>query len=368
MEAAVSPLSTAEAPAFAASESFQISPRVLLRFARWELSEPQVRVGGILVVAALVPLLRGHGNWPHLLFSLFCTICCWEGNRQIFFAMRRAYPSYEMTTTRLIRQGLSCLSYTLTLNLAFALLGSWLLLPVESFWQAYQSCLVCSLTATVVVMAIYESAYFFAEWKRYYLRAAWLEKERAVSQLAALKQQVDPHFLFNGLNTLAALVGDNVPAQEFLDEMASVYRYVLSRKDQPTVTVAEEMAFVESYVYLNKIRHENAVRVSNHLPPAVLQRHVPPLSIQMLVENAIKHNVASTRHPLHIELREEGGYVSVSNNVQPKTKLAKGEQLGLRNLQEQFRLLAGLDVLVRRGATLFEVKLPLLTAHELRHH
>lgn len=132
-----------------------------------------------------------------------------------------------------------------------------------------------------------------------------------------------------------------------------MYRYVLTRRDQATVTLGKEMAFVDSYVYLNRIRHEQAAQVTSHLPP---------LAIQMLVENALKHNAANLQRPLRIELRAEAGYVSVSNNVQPKTKLARGEGVGLRNLQQQFQLLAGRgEVLVQPGPAQFAVKLPLLS-------
>ncbi|MCC3160470.1 histidine kinase [Hymenobacter sp. 15J16-1T3B] len=357
------------APDYSAADTCRLAPRTWLRLAKWELGEAQLHLLGIPLVALIIWLLHSRGSVAELAFGTFCTAVCWEGDRQIMFALRRRYPNYQSTLIRLSLQALLILAYTLLVNVGMAAVRSWVFMPELQYGQSYASCLLHSLPATAIVLLIYESVYFFQEWKRYYLRTAWLEKERAVSQLAALKQQVDPHFLFNTLNTLAALVGDNEPAQEFLDELANVYRYVLSRRDQATVTLAEEMAFVESYVYLNKIRHQEAVQVLSQLPAAVLQQHVPPLSVQMLVENAIKHNAASPQRPLRIELCEAAGYVQVSNNVQPKTQLARGARLGLRNLQEQFQLLAGREVLVEQDAGRFAVKLPLLTpAHARRTH
>jgi hypothetical protein len=355
------PAFPAAAPRYEAAAACRTAPRALLRLADWELTEARLRFVGMVVVAVVLWGLKPLHTGEALLFSLFCVVVCWETDRQIMFALRRRYPDYRSTLRRLSMQGLLVLGNTLAWGLGLSVLHNWLLTPHMSFAEAYPHCLACALPATGVVLLVYESAYFFGEWKRYYLRAASLEKERAVSQLAALKQQVDPHFLFNTLNTLAALVGDNAPAQEFLDELASVYRYVLSRRDQATVTVAEEMAFVESYVYLNRIRHQEAVRVSSQLPADILQRRVPPLSIQMLVENAIKHNAASLQRPLHIELRADQDFVSVSNNVQPKTTLSRSEGLGLRNLQEQFQLLAGCEIQVQPGPARFAVKLPLLS-------
>ncbi|MBD2768145.1 histidine kinase [Hymenobacter sp. BT664] len=367
MEAAA-PLLSAGPSTLTGAPHHRISPQILLRLDRWELSEPRVRLGGTWAVAVAIWLADGRGPWwLSLLLSLVCTTICWEGNRGILFALRRRFPDFESTTRRLSWQVGACLLYTATAAVLFAGLHyvfepAFLPPVLEGYWH----CLLLALIPTAIVMAIYESTYFFGEWKRYYLRAAWLETERAESQLAALKQQVDPHFLFNTLNTLAALVGDNPPAQAYLDELANVYRYVLTRRDQTTVTIAEEMAFVESYVYLNRIRYEHAVEVDNHLPAEVLQRRVPPLAIQMLVENALKHNAASPQRPLRIELRAEEGYVSVTNNVQPKTKLARGEGVGLRNLQQQFQLLAGREMLIQSGPAQFAVKLPLLNPHASR--
>ena len=364
---ATAPRLAPEVPSFDAPAACRVAPRALLRLADWELTEARLRFVAMPVVALVLWSIKPPHTWQALLFSLFCVVICWETDRQIMFSLRRRYPDYRSTLRRLSLQGLLVLANTLALGVVFAVLHHQWLSPGMSFRECYPHCLVHALPATGVVVLVYESAYFFGEWKRYYLRAAQLEKERAVSQLAALKQQVDPHFLFNTLNALAALVGDNEPAQEFLDELANVYRYVLQRRDQATVSVAEEMAFVESYVYLNRIRHQEAVRVSNHLPAAVLTRRLPPLAIQMLVENAIKHNAASPQRPLHIELHADADCVYVRNNVQPKTKLNRGEGLGLRNLQEQFQLLAGCAIEVQATPTQFAVSLPLLT-HASRPH
>ena len=364
---ATAPSFAPEVPRFDAPQACRTAPRALLRLAHWELTEARLRFVGMVVVAVVLWGLKPLHTWEALVFNLFCVVVCWETDRQIMFALRRRYPNYRSTLLRLSLQALLVLANTLLLAPGLSVLHNWLLTPHMSFIEAYPRCLSCALPATGVVLLVYESAYFFGEWKRYYLRAAQLEKERAVSQLAALKQQVNPHFLFNTLNTLAALVGDNEPAQDFLDELASVYRYVLQRRDQATVSLAEEMAFVESYVYLNRIRHQDAVRVTSHLPAELLTRRVPPLALQMLVENAIKHNAASPQRPLHIELRAEADCVRVRNNVQPKTTLARGEGLGLRNLQEQFQLLASCAIQVQPGPTHFAVSIPLLT-HASRTH
>jgi hypothetical protein len=302
---------------------------------------------------------------PSLLVNLACTAFSWESLRHLFFWLKRRYPAYDSTAWRLTVQSLLSLGFELGATVAFTWLDNWLVpaRAASSFATGYLANLAYSLPITLLVISLYESVYFFRAWRRSCLRAACLGKAHTRSQVAALRQQVDPHFLFNTLSALSALVGDNAPAQEFIDELARVYRYLLAQRDQPLVTVATEMAFVESYLYLHRIRHQEGMQVVSHLSAEALHRYVPPLAIQLLLENALKHNVASARRPLRIELREEAGHLLVTNNVQPKTTLHLSPGVGLRNLQQQFRLLAGRAVRVQASAARFTVHLPLLDCH-----
>ncbi|WP_460504274.1 sensor histidine kinase, partial [Hymenobacter agri] len=160
-----------------------------------------------------------------------------------------------------------------------------------------------SLVPTVAVLTLYETIYFFEQWKTSLRQAEELGRAQNQAQLDALQGQLDPHFLFNNLNTLSALIEPgNAPAQDFVEQLADVYRYVLLAQGRATVPLAEELAFVETYLALHKARFRDNLQIEVNIVPAALSRHVAPLSVQLLVENALKHNVASREHPLHLRL------------------------------------------------------------------
>ena len=193
-----------------------------------------------------------------------------------------------------------------------------------------------------------------------------LARESVQSQLEVLKNQLDPHFLFNSLNTLAALIDDeNVDAQQYLERLSDVYPYVLVSRSKNTVPLDEEIAFLDAYVYLNKIRFRENLQVEKWLSPDMQGQYVTPLSLQMLIENAIKHNVASKDNPLKISIKQGDGYLVVANNIQEKTILRdsredKSTRVGLQNIINRYSLLTERQVEVSRTGDLFTVKIPLL--------
>jgi LytS/YehU family sensor histidine kinase len=188
-----------------------------------------------------------------------------------------------------------------------------------------------------------------------------LARENVQSQLETLKNQLDPHFLFNSLNTLASLIEEeNIPAQTYLDRLSDVYRYVLINREKNTVTLEEEMQFLDAYVYLNKIRFRENLLIEKDIPAQTYHQHIAPLSLQMLIENAIKHNVISRENPLKIKILQDGDFLTVENNVQGKKIFEKSTKLGLQNIINRYRLLTPLGVEVSNTGTHFSVRLPLL--------
>ena len=335
------------------------------------MNDKWLRLIGIPVVGTIMYVV--FDGWPraydqaflgHYLFSLFITLLLWEGNRANFLLMRRLFPRYEQTGRRLVLQTASSIVFTFLATLFLTELHFWLFgVPLCARGHFFESFLL-KLVPTFMVTSVYESAYFFGEWKKNIQRAEALARAGIQGELAALKSQLDPHFLFNSLNTLSALIDDtNAEAQAFVDQLADVYRYVLLSRDKTTVTLAEELAFVEAYVALNKTRFRDDLLVESHIGAGASQGAVAPLSVQMLVENALKHNRISADTPLRLVLRAEGGaagYVSVANNVQPKATLEKSTKVGLRNIIDRYRLLTRHPVEVRSEADFFTVTLPLL--------
>lgn len=177
-----------------------------------------------------------------------------------------------------------------------------------------------------------------------------------------LKQRVEPHFMFNNLNVLDELVcsGSIEAASTFIHKLAATYRYMIGNEPETMVTLREEMNFVGEYVDLLKVRFEDAFDIASDIPDEVLQLYVVPCSVQLLVENAIKHNVASSENPLLVRIAPEGKYLTVSNPLRPRVGPAGAGGLGLRYIQQQYRDAAGKDIVVSSEKGEFTVKLPLI--------
>ena len=183
-----------------------------------------------------------------------------------------------------------------------------------------------------------------------------IEKEKAQYQLMTLKNQVNPHFLFNSLNTLASLAyTDANKTNFFAKKLSNVYRYFLTTSEKPSVTLAEEMTFVETYFQLEKIRFGESLQLRIRIPAEAQGKSVIPTSIQMLVENAIKHNINTEQSPLVIEITSSGNTITVSNNYQPRQNV-KGNRMGLRNLRQQY-FLKGKAIHIEQSESTFAVTL-----------
>ncbi|MBX0288870.1 histidine kinase [Hymenobacter sp. HSC-4F20] len=235
--------------------------------------------------------------------------------------------------------------------------------PLSSItWRPF----VMPLLITVVVSLFLHSRSFLLSWRDATTQAERLQKENALAQADSLRRQLDPHFLFNSLNALTSLVEENDPARatRFIRQLSQVYRYVLDSQDQEVVPLADEMRFVEAYLFLQRTRLGEGVQVEMRLPPAALDTlFVPPLAVQLLLENALKHNATSQRDPLRIriELDETARTLAVRNIRRPR-RLPDGEStgLGLKNLRARYAFLTSQPVRVEESDGEFGVVLPVL--------
>ena len=144
--------------------------------------------------------------------------------------------------------------------------------------------------------------------------------------------------------------------------MSDVYRYVLETRNKTTVSIEEELQFLEAYMYLNKVRFRDNLLISKDLSPGIYEKHIPALSLQLLVENAIKHNVISKENPLHIQIYSQGEEIVVENNKQIKSTLERSTRVGLNNIRERYQLLTARSISIRNTEDSFQVSLPLLQA------
>lgn len=200
-------------------------------------------------------------------------------------------------------------------------------------------------------------------------RTSEAEKEKlhrlhTQAQLENLKAQVNPHFLFNSLNTLSSLiVEDENRARQFVRQLSAVYRYILENREKDTVPLENEKKLFESYIYLCETRFEENIRVHAEWPQDLHKWRIPPMTLQILVENAIKHNVISKAKPLDLWLKvQEGSVLEVGNTNQPKKQLDRGTGFGLSNIRERFAHLSNQSIQIDESNGKFVVTLPLISA------
>lgn len=218
-----------------------------------------------------------------------------------------------------------------------------------------------AMAITVIILIFLHAFYFYKRYQENRVKREKIIAGTASAQFETLKNQIDPHFLFNSLNVLSSLIEENPDsAQRFTTSLSKIYRYVLEQKDKELVDVQEELSFAKTYMNLLKMRFENSVfyEVQEIANP---EAKVVPLSLQLLLENTIKHNVVSPQRPLHIKIFEKDGYLVVQNNLQKKDVLQDRKGVGLQNIVNRYAILTQRHVLVQETNEYFTVKLPILT-------
>lgn len=218
--------------------------------------------------------------------------------------------------------------------------------------------------ALLVSLALHAKG-FIDEWKKATRKEVVEQKliaKSANAQFESLKNQLDPHFLFNSLNVLSSLIDENPnQAQRFTASMSKIYRYVLEQKDKELVTVEEEIDFAKIYCDLLKTRFEDSVSFVFNVKDTDLKSFVVPLSLQLLLENCIKHNFATSAKPLNITIYSENGYLMIENNLQQREQVKDSAGIGLSNIVQRYSLLTKSNVFIEKSNEFFRVKIPILT-------
>ncbi|ULQ57701.1 histidine kinase [Flavihumibacter rivuli] len=277
--------------------------------------------------------------------------------------MRNKYPKYSQTFRRIL---LSLALYVLIMIAGISIL----------FWgydytsfmgysismHDYGWGLLLGVGCNLLATSFNEGAAFYEKWRMLVDEAEQLKKENLQSQLEGLKGQVNPHFLFNSLNSLSSLISeDPVKAEKFLDEMSKVYRYLLRTNEDGLTTLESEMQFIQSYFHLLKTRYGDGLEMEVKIAPKYLSYQIPPLTLQMLVENAVKHNMILRDSPLKIMIMTtNSGKLIVTNNLQRKDRKVTSTRVGLNNIVNKYRLMKQEEILVRDDGKEFAVVLPLI--------
>ncbi len=218
------------------------------------------------------------------------------------------------------------------------------------------------LILTLIVSLAFHAFFFYKALTEKKINEQQIVAKTETAKYESLKSQIDPHFLFNSLNVLTSLISENPKqAEKFTTKLSKVYRYVLEQKNKDLVSLDEELHFAKTYMELLKMRFENAVSFEIPEKANNPDLKIIPLSLQLLLENTIKHNVVTEENPLKVSIKEENGYLVISNNFNPKTTFEKSTKVGLKNIIDRYNLLTFKKVTIDKSSALFIVKIPLLT-------
>lgn len=219
-----------------------------------------------------------------------------------------------------------------------------------------------SIGVTLIILLFMLSKQFLYSWRDLSLREEKMRNEVLSSRFDVLKSQINPHFMFNSLNTLNALIyQDQDLAAKYVGELSKVYRTVLASAKNEIVTVDEELTILESYIFLQSIRFEEKFSVKINLSDDTKRMHIPPLVLQMLIENAIKHNEITDANPLIVEVFDEDGLINVKNRIALKDALpGDSSSIGLANIEDRYKVFSDIPVEIQNDGDYFIVKIPLL--------
>ena len=298
-----------------------------------------------------------------LLLTVVHTLFIWEPSRFIILFLRKRFPGSIYVKRRLAIAGATLVPYAFLLGFLRIFIEDYSNLwgiPVANF-STYSYTIGISLLFILLELAVYESLYFLSEWNKSKNETEELKRQNMLMQMESLKVQIQPHFLFNTLNTLIGLIElDQARAIRFTENLAYVYRYLLEATGKTLINLEEEVNFSNRYFSMLKTRHPEGLYLSNTIQDKA-SCQVPPLCLQILIENAVKHNKVSKARPLHIRIdyNKEQQCIVVTNNLQPKTKVAT-TGMGLQHLKKKFQLLNFPAIRIIQTAEEFAVHFPLI--------
>lgn len=326
------------------------------------------RIIGIAILGFIIPMVyfgESLNNGliaylPSWSFSILFCLIIWEVNRGIFIYFHLKLPKSSDTKRRLILQSLVMIIVTIVI----ADVLDYFLNPLAGEMGIKHSSIqkyAASLTSLISVVGMYEIFYLFRQLNKSELQKEQLKRENVSSQLESLKNQVNPHFLFNSLNTLATIITeDEKLAVKFVENMSKVYRSILEMKDRTIVSLEEEWAFTQNYIFLLKTRFEDALEFQVNLEAKTENYAIVPISLQLLIENAIKHNIVSRSQKLIIQLDIDNDYLVVSNKLQPRTEVINSTNTGLKNINNRVKLVTNKEIVIIQTETEFKVRIPLM--------
>ena len=292
-------------------------------------------------------------------YSIF-SLCAGFINTGIFNEYKQKLQQTDLPKNSILKYCLQAIIYTQLLFYVFVRFVN-LLFIKPIFYNHYINYILVGFITIILLVFFY-----FLERRRYKLENKIIvestKAETATAQFETLKNQLDPHFLFNSLNVLTGLIEENPQnAVDFTSSLSKIYRYVLEQKDKEVVPIQEEINFAKTYINLLKLRFENSLEVEMETESFSEKEFIVPLSLQILLENTIKHNIVSEQKPLKIKIYKNENQLIVENSLQPKETLKDSTGIGLNNIINHYQLISNREVNIEKNETVFRVELPILT-------
>lgn len=336
------------------------------------LNDRLVKSIGIPLLGIVVPNLSGLitnslYSYPELIacygFFILVSFLVWQGNVILMYFIRKKFTwSFRAYYKIILSFFLANIVYSGALSAV--LLNSWKAFSREAYGNKgpLVSTILVIIIAACFITNIYEILFLNQEREYSQSRVEQLNIAKAQAELEALKNQIDPHFIFNSLNTLSFLITrDPQSARLYNDTLAKVYRYILSNKEKDLVLLKEEIEFISNYFYLLKIRFADAISMVIEITDLSSEDFlIPPISLQALVENAIKHNEFSDRSPLTINISISSNYTVVRNIINTRNYAAPASGIGLGNLDNRYKLITKRNIIIENNFKTFTVKLPII--------
>ncbi|MBN2611728.1 MAG: histidine kinase [Bacteroidales bacterium] len=295
-----------------------------------------------------------------ILHGILMTAGLWIGCMGIVSLLWKKYPWEHHPLKHLVFEVTAIIAYTLLFSGTVYYIELKLGFPHNQEINIFLDATV-TILITLFITSVHEAVFFYQQWKQNFSKSVKLEKDNIEAKYEALKSQINPHFLFNSLNSLISLVDNNDRATDYIQNLSDFLRYVLKRNERQLVLLREELQILYKYLKIMQIRYENNLVVHVNISESYYHFCIPPLTLQVLVENCIKHNVISTENPLSIRIFSENESVTIENNLQPKFDTYSTGQ-GLKNLTERYRFFVSREIVIKKSNHTFAVTVPLILA------
>jgi len=286
----------------------------------------------------------------------------WAGPVFINIFLDKHIQWLDRPITRTFTEIISLLAWSVGSFITVQLIMYYLVLhqPPLLAWQSISHSIIYTLLISLFISLAFSVVGFFRAWRHSVLSEAELKSEMMTYKYNSLRNQINPHFLFNSFNVLSELVyDDQAQAVKFIREMSDLFRYVLDSRDKELVSLREEVDFMNSYTYLLKTRFGDKLNLINEIDPAN-DAYIVPMTLQLLVENAVKHNEISEKFPLNVMIRQNGDFIEVENVRKPKQVGEESKKTGLRNISQQYGFFTDRGIEVKSSETVFLVRIPLI--------